>query len=78
MQLYGIDLDAVVDSMQVDVLENDGQVARVRTTVTLFGAPVWHEHELVLVEGRWYGKHAAIAFDHDHDEDGQDDDSAES
>jgi hypothetical protein len=78
VQLYGIDLDAVVDSLQVDVLENDGQTARVRTTVTLFGAPVWHEHELVLVEGRWYGKHAALAFDHHHDNDDQDEESSES
>lgn len=68
VQLYGIDLDAVVDSLQVDVLENDGQVARVRTTVTVFGAPVWHEHELVLIEGRWYGKHLGLKFGgHHHD-----------
>jgi hypothetical protein len=73
VQLYGIDLDAVVDSLQVDVLENDGARARVRTTVTLFGAPVWHEHELVLVEGRWYGKQAALHFDHHDDHDHEED-----
>jgi hypothetical protein len=66
VQLYGLDLDAIVDSLQVDVLENDGRTARVRTTVTLFGAPVWHEHELVLVEGRWYGKHAVEHWEHKH------------
>jgi hypothetical protein len=66
VQLHGIDIDAIVDSLQVEVLENDGQKARVRTTVTLFGAPVWHEHELVLVEGRWYGKHAIEHWQHKH------------
>ena len=60
VRLYGLDLDTVADSLQVDVLEIDGVRARVRTTVTLFGAPVWHEHELQLVEGRWYGKDAVI------------------
>lgn len=58
VQLYGLDVDAIADSLTVDVLSNDGKTARVRTTVTLFGAPVWHEHDLVLLEGRWYGKHA--------------------
>ena len=60
VRLYGLDLDTVADSLQVDVLEIDGVRARVRTTVTLFGSPVWHEHELQLVEGRWYGKDAVI------------------
>lgn len=68
-RLYGIDLDAVADSLQVEVLEIDGDKARVRTTVTLFDAPVFADHDLVLVEGRWYGKHALspITF-HDHDD----------
>jgi hypothetical protein len=62
VRLYGIDLDAVADSLQVEVLAVDGDTARVRTTVTLFNAPVFAEHELVLIEGRWYGKHAAESF----------------
>jgi hypothetical protein len=39
VRLYGLDLDAVADSLQVKVLEIDGcrVQARVRTTVTLFG-----------------------------------------
>lgn len=54
--LYGLDLDAIADSYQVDVLELAGDSARVRSSVVLFGAPVWVDHDLVLVEGRWYGK----------------------
>lgn len=56
--LYGLDLDAIADSLRVDVLEIDGERARVRTTITLFDTPVWHEHDLVLFEGRWYPKHS--------------------
>jgi hypothetical protein len=67
VELYGLDLDAIADSLQVEVLENDGATARVRTTVLLFGAPVWHEHDLVLVEGRWYGKHAVHHWDDHHE-----------
>lgn len=65
VRLYGLDLDAIADSLQVEVLEMTGDTARVRTTVTVFGAPLWHEHELVLVDGRWYGKDMLIKF-HDH------------
>lgn len=58
-RLYGLDLDQIADSVQVDVLEMQGESARVRTTITLFDAPVSFEHDLELVEGRWYGKQAA-------------------
>lgn len=54
--LYGLDLDAIADSLRVEVLDVDGETARVRTTITVFDAPVWHEHDLVLFEGRWYPK----------------------
>ena len=63
VRAYGLDLDAVADSLKVDVLERGADTARVRTTVTLFGAPVWAEHELVLVEGHWYGKQVQMDLD---------------
>ena len=69
VRLYGIDLDAVADSLHVEVLAIDGETARVRTTITLFDAPVWAEHDLVLVEGRWYGKQAMIHWSEHEDED---------
>ncbi|MBD8526689.1 hypothetical protein [Pseudomarimonas arenosa] len=58
-RLYGLDLDQIADSLTVDVLEMHGESARVRTTIVLFDAPVSFEHDLELVEGRWYGKEAA-------------------
>jgi hypothetical protein len=30
----------------------------VRTTIEVFDAPIAAEHELVRIEGRWYGEHA--------------------
>ena len=69
VRLYGIDLDAVADSLQVEVLEIQGDTARVRTSVTVFDAPLWAEHDMVLVEGRWYGKQTIVQFDAGHDGD---------
>ncbi len=63
VQLYGIDLNAVADSLRVELLAIDGDTARVRTTITLFDAPVWADHELVLVEGRWYGSKRMVHWD---------------
>lgn len=59
VRLYGIDLDAIADSLRVEVLERSDERARVRLTVTVFDTPISTEHDLVLFEGRWYGKHAA-------------------
>jgi hypothetical protein len=64
-RIYGVDLDAIADSLRVDVLERGQDTARVRVTVTLFGAPIWAEHDLILKEGHWYGKHAGVHFDED-------------
>lgn len=56
LRIYGLDLDGIVDSLQVQVLALEGDTARVRTTVTVFDAPLSTEMELVLVDGRWYSK----------------------
>ena len=54
--VYGLDINAIADSLQVQILKQEGQTARVRTTITLFGAPISSEVDLVLLEGRWYSK----------------------
>ena len=63
VRLYGIDLNAVAESLRVDLLAIEGDTARVRTTVNLFGAPIWAEHELVLMEGRWYGSKQVVRWE---------------
>lgn len=72
VKLYGIDLDAIAASARMEVLEINGDQARVRTTVTVFDAPLHAEQDLVLVSGRWYtkqardwNKHVNIEFDDD-------------
>ncbi len=59
VRLYGVDLDAIADSLKVEVLRVDGDTARIRATVVLFDSPIFSEHELVQIEGRWYGEYAA-------------------
>jgi hypothetical protein len=63
VKLYGIDLDAIAASARVEVLELNGDTARVRTTFTVFDAPLHAEQELVQVQGRWYAKQAAEDWD---------------
>lgn len=67
--IYGLDVNAIADSMQVEVLSIDSKTARVRATVTVFGAQISSEHDLVLLEGRWYGKqsiaHSSANAEHD-------------
>lgn len=65
-RLYGIDLDSVADSMQVDVLEQNGDAAKVRIAVTLLGARLFADQELRLIDGRWYPKHVAARVAHRH------------
>lgn len=66
VRLYGLDVDAIVDSLQVEVLEIGAETARVRTTITLFDAPLWHDHDLELIEGRWYPKGSVEHFKSHH------------
>lgn len=68
--IYGIDVDAIISTTRVEVLAMEGDRARVRTTVTVFDAPISGEQELVLLEGRWYAEAAVqnwkFKFDRHH------------
>lgn len=66
-RLYGVDLDAMADSLQVEVIAMEGDTAQLRSTVQVFGAPLWHEYEVRLVEGRWYPKGSIHHVHRDHD-----------
>jgi len=65
LYIYGLDINAIADSLQVQVLKQVGQTARVRTTITIFNAPIASEMDLVLLEGRWYSK-TTVAKLHAH------------
>ena len=61
--IYGIDVDAIAATTRVEVLEIAGDSARIRTTVTVFDAPIASEQDLVLIEGRWYSKDAVQGWE---------------
>lgn len=67
LRLYGLDLDAIVDTLEVEVVSVEGNQATVRATLTVFNAPISKEHQLVLLNGRWYSKHATESFVVDFD-----------
>lgn len=68
LRIYGLDLDAIAATTQVQVLASDSRNARVRITVTIFDAPISREHDLTLVEGRWYGKEMLDNWHSDYSE----------
>lgn len=53
---YGFNLDDIANTMKVEVLSETGDVAKVKSSFSLFGAPISSESEMVKVEGGWYGK----------------------
>ncbi len=59
---YGLSLDDWLDSVRVEVLENNGQTARVAFRYTLLGAALHGTADLVKVDGRWYGREAVERF----------------
>ena len=62
IRIYGLDLDQIADSIDVQVLDIEGPTARVRTTVTVFDAPIAAALGQDLVDGRWYGKDAVVTW----------------
>lgn len=53
---YGLNIDEIADTMKVEVLSQTGDVAKVKTSFSFFGAPISAESEMVKVDGGWYGK----------------------
>lgn len=56
--VYGFPLDQTLDSVKTEVVSNDGKLAKVKVSYSLFDAPMSTETEMVNLDGRWYGKHA--------------------
>jgi hypothetical protein len=59
LNVYGIDLNAMLDSAKFETVSQSGDTARVKGTFTLFGAPISSESEMVKVGGIWLPKEAA-------------------
>ncbi len=58
LAVYDFSLDKMLDSVNPQVLSNDGKTAKVKVAYTLLGTPLTMETEMVNVDGRWYGKEA--------------------
>lgn len=56
LELYGLSLDAVLDSVRVTTLSNHDGHARVRIDYTLLGKPLSTESALVEQDGHWYSE----------------------
>lgn len=54
--VYGFDVNAALDSTQVEVLKSEGDAARVKLSYTLLGTAMSSEQDMVRENGRWYGK----------------------
>lgn len=53
---YGFSLDAIADSVKAEVVNETGDVAKLKVTYALFDAPMSFESEMQKVDGKWYGK----------------------
>ena len=51
--VYGLQLDQILDSVRVQTLKVQGNLASVRSSAVVFGVALSHEHELSFSEGRW-------------------------
>ena len=56
--VYGLSIDQTLDSVQPEVLSNDGKTAKVKVSYTLLDTPLSAETEMVNIDGHWYGKEA--------------------
>lgn len=56
--VYGFSLDQMLDSIQPEVLSNDGKTAQVKVSYTLLDTPLNTVTEMVNLDGHWYGKEA--------------------
>ncbi len=54
--VYGLSLDDIAASMKAEEVSSSGDLAKVRTSYTLFGQDISYETELVKQGGRWYSK----------------------
>lgn len=72
LRVYGIDVDEILASARFEVLDIEGEKARIRAEVTVFGAPVAREHSLVLINGRWYSEDMVLRMQVGHRSDAAD------
>lgn len=63
LKAYDIDVDASLESVRAEVLERNGNEAKVRVHLQFMGAPLTFDTTMVEIDGRWYGKDAIENLD---------------
>ena len=56
LAIYGLKLDETFDSVQTQIISQDGDNAMVKVDYQIFGQPLSFETAMVQIDGRWYGK----------------------
>lgn len=54
LNVYGISLDEMLDSVSTEVVSEDGDEATVKVDFSMFGAPQSTETKMVKRDGRWF------------------------
>ncbi len=58
LNVYGISIDEMLDSISTEVVSKDGENATVKVNYSIFGTPQSTETEMVQKDGRWYAANA--------------------
>ncbi|MDR2013927.1 MAG: hypothetical protein LBQ20_13070 [Rhodanobacter sp.] len=63
LNVYGLSIDQVLDSVKPEVIANDGKAAKVKISYALLGAPISVEaSQMMNIDGRWYSKDIVDAY----------------
>lgn len=54
LDLYGLSIDRMLDSVQASTVSEDGDRAQVRVDYRLLDVPLTHEMTMERIDGRWY------------------------
>jgi hypothetical protein len=60
---YGLSLDAVLDSVRVETVSQEGDRARLKVHYVMLGQPISFDVDLVARDGRWYVEDTLAAAD---------------
>lgn len=55
-RIYGLDLDAALDALEIELIEAEGDHARLRLSYPLLGQRIGFEHAMLRRDGGWYGR----------------------
>lgn len=71
--MYGLDADAVLDSVRITELQRDGETATIRTELRVLGVLLQIDEELAWYNGRWMDRTMVEYMRGDHSRGAEDD-----